>query len=480
MRSTSRSRGRPTRRGTLANGATISLASTSQAVQIEQVLGALSLLLNGGGIGQLHDIVVELNHAAGGRGAEIHSLLSDADRVIAAIDAHRAGIIAALQQVNRLATTLQANNDNISIALRDLPAGLKVLAGQRHQLVRMINALGRLGRTATTTVRASKRSFVADLRALDPILSHLVQAGSALPKSLQVLLTYPFPDSVLNAIRGDYLNTFVTTNLNTPGGKVVRDPEEPDPASGAGGALMLTHRVRIQVIVFIVAGLLAVSYIAVRYVGLLRVFNVGVYGVRVELAAAGGLFPNAEVDYRGVPVGRVTSVGLTATGVEAQLQLNSSAASIPQNVRAVVTDRSIIGEQYLDLRPTTAAGPVPARRLGDRAEPDRDPADDQLAAGQRRRLAEVAADRVAADRRHRVRQGVHRFGAEPAHAHPGQPDVLPRGRPELPGHVRPDQLVRDRAAHATAGVIEHQVVQQQPEPAVQSACCVRTATSARC
>ncbi len=120
---------------------------------------------------------------------------------------------------------------------------------------------------------------------------------------------------------------------------------------------MLTHRVRIQVIVFIAAGLLAVSYIAVRYVGLLRVFNVGVYGVRVELPAAGGLFPNAEVDYRGVPVGRVTSVGLTATGVEAQLQLNSSAPSIPQNVRAVVTDRSIIGEQYLDLRPETDLGP---------------------------------------------------------------------------------------------------------------------------
>ncbi len=213
--------------GNLADGATISLAATSQAVQIEQVFGALSLLLNGGGIGQLHDIVVELNHAAGGRGAEIRSLLSDADRVITAIDAHRAGIIAALEQVNRLASTLQANSANISVALRDLPAGLRVLAGQRHQLVRMINALGRLGRTATTTVRASKRSFVADLKALDPILRHLADAGSALPKSLQVLLTYPFPDSVLNAIRGDYLNTFVTTNLNTPGGKVVRIQKNP-------------------------------------------------------------------------------------------------------------------------------------------------------------------------------------------------------------------------------------------------------------
>jgi phospholipid/cholesterol/gamma-HCH transport system substrate-binding protein len=208
--------------GILTNGTTITLASTTQAVQIEQVLGALSLLLNGGGIGQLHDIVVELNHAAGGRGPEVHELLSNANRVIASIDAHRASIIAALQQVNTLAKTLRANNANITIALRDLPAGLRVLAGQRKQLVTMVNALGRLGRTAAHTVRASRRSFVADLQALHPILNRLVQAGSALPKSLQVLLTYPFPDAVLNAIRGDYLNTFVTTNLNTPGGKTVR------------------------------------------------------------------------------------------------------------------------------------------------------------------------------------------------------------------------------------------------------------------
>ena len=222
--------------GTLDNGATITLASTSQAVQIEQVFGALSLLLNGGGIGQLHDIVVELNRAAGGRGPEIHRLLADADRVIATIDSHRQDIVAALRQVNQLALTLRANQGNISVALRDLPAGLKVLAGQRAQLVKMVNALGRLGRTATATVQASKRSFVADLRALDPILHRLVQAGSALPKSLQVLLTYPFPDSVLNAIRGDYLNTFVTTNLNTPGGRVVRVPHLPTllPSTGGG------------------------------------------------------------------------------------------------------------------------------------------------------------------------------------------------------------------------------------------------------
>jgi phospholipid/cholesterol/gamma-HCH transport system substrate-binding protein len=120
---------------------------------------------------------------------------------------------------------------------------------------------------------------------------------------------------------------------------------------------MLTRRVRTQLIAFVVIGLLAVSFIAVRYVGLLRVFDVGVYSVHVELASAGGIFPNAEVDYRGVPVGRVTGVHLTATGVQADVQLESSGPPIPTDVRAVVTNRSVIGEQFVDLRPRTDSGP---------------------------------------------------------------------------------------------------------------------------
>lgn len=120
---------------------------------------------------------------------------------------------------------------------------------------------------------------------------------------------------------------------------------------------MLTRRVRIQAVIFALLGLLAAGYVAVHYVGFLRLFGVGVYRVDVELPATGGIFPNAEVDYRGVPVGRVGDVTLTARGVQAQLLLSSSAARIPADVQAVVADRSVIGEQYVDLRPRTDHGP---------------------------------------------------------------------------------------------------------------------------
>lgn len=207
--------------GTLTNGATIKLTATSTGIDIEQIFGALSLLLNGGGVAQLHTIVSELAKATGGRGENVRGLLVNADHVINQLNAHRSDIVAALDQLNQLSKTLNQNRADISVALRDLPAGLKVLASQRQQLVTMVNSLGNLSRVAVHTVRASRTYFVNDLKALDPILNQLVQAGSALPESLQILLTFPFPDSVLQAIKGDYLNAFVTTNLNTPGGRVV-------------------------------------------------------------------------------------------------------------------------------------------------------------------------------------------------------------------------------------------------------------------
>jgi phospholipid/cholesterol/gamma-HCH transport system substrate-binding protein len=120
---------------------------------------------------------------------------------------------------------------------------------------------------------------------------------------------------------------------------------------------MLTRRIRIQAVIFVIVGLLAAGYVAIHYVGLLRLVGVGTYTVHLDLPAAGGIFPNAEVDYRGVPVGRVGAVTLTADGVRADLTLNASAPRVPDDVRAVVTDRSVIGEQFVDLQPRRADGP---------------------------------------------------------------------------------------------------------------------------
>jgi len=119
---------------------------------------------------------------------------------------------------------------------------------------------------------------------------------------------------------------------------------------------MITRRIRIQVTLFVVVALLGISYVAVRYAGLQRLAGQQGYTVQLDLADSGGIFANAEVTYRGVPVGRVGSLRLTATGISVDLHITSG-RRIPADLTAVVADRSAIGEQYVDLRPKSDGGP---------------------------------------------------------------------------------------------------------------------------
>lgn len=80
------------------------------------------------------------------------------------------------------------------------------------------------------------------------------------------------------------------------------------------------------------------------------------YHVTVMLQDAGGLHDHSDVTYRGQYIGTVTDVHLTPRGVEADLKLNSS-VKVPTDSALFVDDLSAVGEQYLDIRPRTAAGP---------------------------------------------------------------------------------------------------------------------------
>ncbi|GAA5199053.1 MlaD family protein [Rugosimonospora acidiphila] len=119
---------------------------------------------------------------------------------------------------------------------------------------------------------------------------------------------------------------------------------------------MITRTVKFQVLVFLVVSLLGVSYVGLRYVGLGdRLFGDG-YTVHADFAAAGGIFTNAAVTYRGIPVGRVGAVRLAGKGVRVDLDLRGG-VPIPRDLHAVTAERSAVGEQYVDLRPDTDTGP---------------------------------------------------------------------------------------------------------------------------
>ena len=119
----------------------------------------------------------------------------------------------------------------------------------------------------------------------------------------------------------------------------------------------LTRRVRIQLAIFTVVALVTVAVMALHFVKLPAVlFGVGQYTVTMELPKSGGLYESGNVTYRGTEVGRVESVRLTDTGVEAVLSL-SSGIDIPSDLNAEVHSQSAIGESYVLLLPRNGASP---------------------------------------------------------------------------------------------------------------------------
>ncbi|MGY2003114.1 MCE family protein [Blastococcus sp. SYSU DS1024] len=239
-------------RGTLEDGARIGLDRTNRNVEVEELLGALSLVLSGGGLSQLQTITRELGVALEGRASAIRSTLAQLDTFIGGLDAQKAEISRALDSVNALAASLAERTGTIEQALDTIGPGLDVVNQQRDLLVSMLDSLARLGDVGTRVIEQAGANTVADLQLLQPILTQLASAGPDLAGSLDLLLTYPFPASSLSALNyrqdlrtGGYgLFTNMTATLDLDLTEVlcryVVDPvtgalEETDPDDVTGG-----------------------------------------------------------------------------------------------------------------------------------------------------------------------------------------------------------------------------------------------------
>ena len=120
---------------------------------------------------------------------------------------------------------------------------------------------------------------------------------------------------------------------------------------------MLHGRAKIQLAIFSLIAVIAMAAMSLHFMKLpAKMFGVGRYTVTMQLPEAGGLYGSGNVTYRGAEVGRVQSVRLTDTGVEAVLSLKSG-IDIPSDLRAEVHSQSAIGEQYVMLLPRNANAP---------------------------------------------------------------------------------------------------------------------------
>jgi phospholipid/cholesterol/gamma-HCH transport system substrate-binding protein len=210
----------------LEDGETIPIERAGRNPEVEEVLGALSLLLNGGGVAQLKTITQELNLALEGREDSAKSVLRQLRVFTGQLDENKTDIVDAIESLNRLAIGAEKQLPTIDKALDELPSALDSIDRQRDDLVEMLAALDQLSSVAVDVIAKSKGATITSLQRLNPVLTQLAASGDDFTNAFHVFLTYPFVDEVVgrdpqvarNLHMGDYTNLSITLDVDVAGG----------------------------------------------------------------------------------------------------------------------------------------------------------------------------------------------------------------------------------------------------------------------
>jgi phospholipid/cholesterol/gamma-HCH transport system substrate-binding protein len=203
-----------TPQGRLVQGAEIPLERTTRSTEVEEVLSAMSMLITGGGLEQISTINHELNAALQGHTVQLRDLLGRLNTFVGTLDRQKGQIVTTIDKVDRLAATLARHNKTIADTIDSTGPAVKVLKSQRQDLTKLLVNMDKLSTVATRIINRSQGDTVANLQSLQVILENTNKASNVIPKVLGGLFTFPFPQTVSQAIKGDYGNLFVSLDLN--------------------------------------------------------------------------------------------------------------------------------------------------------------------------------------------------------------------------------------------------------------------------
>jgi len=203
--------------GRLEPKATIGLQRSSTYPSTEQTLSSLSVVVNGGGLGKVGGLINEFNAALGGREDKIRDLLAHLNDFVGVLDTQRDNIIASITALNSLAGTLAGQSGVITQALQRIPPALDVLIKERPRITTALEKFRVFSNTATGLINATHADLVANLQNLEPTVRALADVGPSLDTVLAFAPAYPYPQNFIDrAIRGDYLNEFITFDFTIP------------------------------------------------------------------------------------------------------------------------------------------------------------------------------------------------------------------------------------------------------------------------
>ena len=200
--------------GRLRENSLIPESQTSRYPSTEEVLSSLGVVVNKGNLGALQDITDEAYAAVAGRAGSFAGLIPRLAELTGSLQQQTTDIIAAADGLNRFAATLARSKDGLGRTLDSLPGALKVLNANRSNLVDAFTALRQFALVAYRVLTGIKTDFAADFKDLYPVIKALNDNADDFISDLDLLPTFPFDYKYIkNAVRGDYLNVFVTFDL---------------------------------------------------------------------------------------------------------------------------------------------------------------------------------------------------------------------------------------------------------------------------
>jgi phospholipid/cholesterol/gamma-HCH transport system substrate-binding protein len=206
----------------IRSGSVIPEASTSTAPSVEDTFGALSLVLNGGGINQLQTIIHELNNTFDGNQPPIRSFLTTIDRGVNSLASGKTSIDNALASISNLSAELSGGRDTIANGINSLAPAVGVLASENTQIQDLITQLSNLGAVGLRVAQQSGQNSVQDAKDLLPVVQQLESVTDQLAPDLSDLAA--FEAASPKVAPGDYLQVSAVVNVDLPPGAFEATP----------------------------------------------------------------------------------------------------------------------------------------------------------------------------------------------------------------------------------------------------------------
>lgn len=200
--------------GKLTDGSNIPLQRADRYPTTEEVLSSLGVVVNKGNLGALQDITDEAYTAVANRAGSFTDLIPRLAELTSSLDQQTQDIISAAEGLDRFASVLASSKDSLGRTLDTLPNALEVLNKNRSNIVDAFTALRSFANVSSRILSQTKDDFAKDMKDLYPIIKAFNDNADDFIKDLEFLPTFPFHYKYLrNAVRGDYLNVFVTFDL---------------------------------------------------------------------------------------------------------------------------------------------------------------------------------------------------------------------------------------------------------------------------